>query len=317
MPTSNLKIEPSRSLRWFTLRSLASAALVTLILGGAVVLRSAIAVADDPPDESPIPAKDDSAKSKALMATMKRLAGRLTVREFGDEPTTAELIPEALFRSHDPAREILDGTIWGYGKKGRPVAILSLAFYADTPNRPGQWVYEFDSLATTRVDAKVPRGVTWSSRRPGLEFKAFPDAPAPHAKEAGRTRQFRDLSSRFTAYELLSSAPKEPAERFELRLLPRPIYRYSDPERGQIDGAIFLLTSTTNPEIVMVIELAREGEKSMWKYAFNRIAWAELHVELDGREVWTQPPFYLSSPPSYQDPYWLFSTPLAPGDLEP
>jgi len=52
-----------------------------------------------------------------------------------------------------------------------------------------------------------------------------------------------------------------------------------------------------------VIELAPEGDKKVWKYAFNRIAFAELHVSLDGREVWLQPHLQGTS---VTDPYSMF-----------
>jgi hypothetical protein len=249
------------------------------------------------------------------MAAMERLAGSLKVAIKGAAPGEAALIPEALFRSHDPARENSpDGSIWGYGTRGRPVALLSLTLYPPRDGRPGGWLHELNSLSAHPVEAIVPSQPNWSSRKSGIELKDFPDAPAAADTEAGRTRQFRELSARFAGFELLQSAASAKPERFELRLIPRPIYRYSDRERGQLDGAIFLMTYSTNPEIVLVIELSRENEKPVWKYGFNRISFAELHVELGDKEIWTQPHTFRAGP---EDPYWLFFKPAAAGELDP
>jgi hypothetical protein len=254
----------------------------------AVEKRAAEAVKEG--DEAPAnPPESD--KSKARMAEMRKLAAGLQVMVGDANPVEAELIPEALFRCQDPARELSpDGAVWGYGKKGRPAALLSLTLKPARPDRRGGWMMELDSLASGPVQAAVLPGLTWATRKPGIEFKEFPGAPPAAEKEAGRGRQFRELSARFTGYEsLLAKGPDAPAERYELRLIPRPIHRYSDPDRGQIDGAIFLMTYSTNPEVILVIELVKEGQKNVWKYAFNRIAYAELHVDLDGKEVWRQP----------------------------
>jgi len=63
-----------------------------------------------------------------------------------------------------------------------------------------------------------------------------------------------------------------------------------------------------------VIELARDGEQTAWNYALTRLSFAGLEVELDGQEIWTQPPL---SGTTAADPYWLFFQPLPDGKLNP
>ena len=42
----------------------------------------------------------------------------------------------------------------------------------------------------------------------------------------------------------------------EMRLLPRPLYRYADPASEIVDGAVFAFTSTgTNPNAFLIFEL--------------------------------------------------------------
>jgi hypothetical protein len=262
--------------------------------------------------QEPAPDKTgDQPNREAQLAGMRRIAEGVTAAVIDDETREAEMIVEPMFRYNDPARDFSDGSIWGYGKKGRPAALLSLSLH---PNQGSLgWLYEINSLSSRPVQATIPGMPNWSSRAAGLEFKPLPDAPAAAAKEAGRNRQFREISARFVGFESFRKPTDAKAERYELRLVPRPIYRYSDPDAGLVDGAIFLMTYGTNPEIVLVIEVVREDEKPVWKYALTRISYAEVHVELDNREVWTQP--HLQGTNSSQ-PYWLFFRPLRPEEQE-
>lgn len=254
----------------------------------------------------------DKPDRQAQLAAMRRVATGLAVSIRGETSRDVEMIREPLFRFNDPARDFSDGSIWGFGSKGRPVALLSLSLH---PLNGGLgWLYEINSLAGPPIEAKIPGMPNWSTRKPGLEFSELPGAPKPAEKEAGRNRQFRELSARFAGFESFRKDPNGPLERYELRLIPRPIHRYSDPENGLVDGAIFLMSYGTNPEVVLVIELFREGEnKPVWKYAFTRISYAELHIELDGKEIWAQP--HLQATGS-SDPYWLFFKPIPPGELD-
>jgi hypothetical protein len=55
-------------------------------------------------------------------------------------------------------------------------------------------------------------------------------------------------------------------------------------------------------------------KNTTWKYALTRLSFAELHVELDGTDVWTQPQLQGTTA---ADPYWLFSTPVPAGAFDP
>ena len=270
----------------------------------------AVAVADEQKAES----SGDAPDREAQLAAMRKIAGGVKMTVGDEEPREVEMIPEPLFRFNDSARDFSDGSIWGFGSKGRPQAILSLSLHPYNADRLG-WLYEINSLTSLPIEARFAGPQTWSTQKPGLEFKDLPGAPAGAAKEAGRNRQFRELSARFAGYESFRKSPNAKLERYELRLIPRPIYRYSDPEQGLIDGALFLLSYGTNPEVVLVIELVRQGEDgSTWKYALTRTSYAELHIELDGKPIWT-PPHLDSTAPG--DPYWLFFLPVKNADLEP
>jgi len=252
---------------------------------------------------------------KSQLEAMRRVATgiKVTGKIDKDKDQLFEPLPEALFRPLDTERSEFDGTVWGYGKTGRPAALLTL-----TLQRLGGekfiWLYEFNSLSSRPVEATIPGfSFKWTTQKSGLDLKNIPDAPAAGENEAGRTRQIRDLSSRFTGYEKFSEGPNGPLKRFPLRLLPRPIHRYSDPDYGVVDGAIFLMTHNTNPEIVMVVELAGNSEKPAWKVGFARCAYAEIHVELDDKEFWSLPHIQGTSA---LEPYSMISRPADASEFE-
>jgi hypothetical protein len=68
--------------------------------------------------------------------------------------------------------------------------------------------------------------------------------------------------------------------------LPQSVYRYNDTASGLIDGSLFLMVYGNNPEIALLIESRRDGSgKPAWYYGIQRIAGAQLHVELDDKEI--------------------------------
>jgi hypothetical protein len=276
-------------------------------------LATCLALAAAPPDDEP-DASVSAPNRELQLAAMRKIAGGLKITVGDEDPREVEMIGEPLFRFNDSARDFSDGSIWGYGGKGRPLAILSLSLHPHNGDRLG-WLYEINSLTSLPVEGRFAGPQTWSTRKPGLEFQELPNGPAGAARESGRNRQFRELSARFSGYESFRKSPTAKLERYELRLIPRPIHRYADPDTGLIDGALFLLSYGTNPEVVLAIELVREtDERTVWKYALTRTSYAELHVELDGKPIWTPP--HLDGTRS-SDPYWLFFLPVKNEELDP
>ena len=142
----------------------------------------------------------------------------------------------------------------------------------------------------------------WASSEAGVKFKVFPDAPEPAAKEVSRLRQMKELARRFKAHEMTGG-------RFELRLLPRQVHRYRDARSGLVDGAAFIWSRGSDPEILLMVELAKNDADVMkWQYAFARISNAELHVYLGDKEVWSIPT--AGNQPTRTSGYALFAEAL-------
>ena len=97
-------------------------------------------------------------------------------------------------------------------------------------------------------------------------------------------------------------------ERYELRVLPQPVYRYAVEGSGLIDGGMFIISYGLNPEAVMLVEAHREGSSMpAWHYGFARIAIAEIHVAFEDKEIWSHRGGYSRGP---DDPYWTFVKPI-------
>jgi hypothetical protein len=110
----------------------------------------------------------------------------------------------------------------------------------------------------------------------------------------------RSLARRFQAHQFWDPDNS----RFELRLLAQPLHRYEDPDRGLVEGGLFILANNTNPEVVLLLEAARhDSGAAAWQYALARLGHAEMHVSLDDVEVWSVP--RVDALPA-DSPYWLF-----------
>jgi hypothetical protein len=149
-------------------------------------------------------------------------------------------------------------------------------------NSVGSWFFFACNLSPDRVqlaDGTLKMTLTKSYYAPA----PIPEAPVVAKKKSDRTFQMRELASRFDAHQFWK-------ERFELRLLPKPIYRYEDADHGIVDGAVYALVHGTNPEVLLLLEAHSNADGSAhWKVGFGSLAGARCVVRLDEKEFWTCP----------------------------
>jgi len=256
-----------------------------------------------PAPVQPATAPADKERSGRL-AEMKEIAEKIAVYEVDStNRVPTERVNEAVLRMTDPSRERLDGTVWLWCADGRPVAILQLWAQSD---RPGMWFLSPSSLSTGLVAADGEGGWRWSPQRPGVKFEPLPSEPAPAETALARLRQMKEFARRFAAHEFWD--PNN--QRTELRLLGQPIYRYVKPKGVVFDGAVFAFCHDTDPEVILLIEAIRQGpDTKAWRFGAGPLGSAELHLELDRRDVWQMPraPGVVGGP---TEPYWLFHVPM-------
>ncbi len=247
-------------------------------------------------DDDPI-----RARQKRLQL-MQELISQVKVY-VGTEKTEIERIEKHLMRHDDASRNYKDGTLWAFGKRGRPAAMIILQPDSGTK---GRWWHAATSLAPEPLRAESANRLVWAPNQPGITFAPLEGARAPAESKARRLIQMRRLAPRFTAHQFWD--PDN--QRFQLRLLRQPIHRYSAPDQGITDGAIFGFMINVHPELLLVLEAVKRNEDESWRYAFAKIGSAEFHGQLDDTEVYesTRAPGVLGR---MSDTYRMFSS-LAP-----
>ena len=250
-----------------------------------------------------------SADSQAArLSAMRSLADNVTVEESAGVPVEeVERLPEPVYRFNDPARQYSDGTVWAWGRSGRPIAVLTLS-RDRSPDEGLRWIAELTSLAPGPLSATVAGIGTWQPSVAGVITRKFPNAPLPAEEPAKRLRQMKELTRQITAYEYFKPPNHATRERYELRTLPQQVHRYADADDGLIDGGMFLISYGLNPELILLVEARREGSSEpAWYYSLARIAIAELHVDFKSKPLWSHPGGFSRGP---HDIYWTFAKPI-------
>ena len=198
-----------------------------------------------------------------------------------DEKGKAKLqkLPKPVLRFNDPSRAFQDGTVWVWGEKGRPQGLLAIERY-----NSGNWFVECVSMTTRpeqQISADLPYGLRWSPRKPGLVFQQIPEHAAPGSKKFKRLQQLKAIARRFRFRETYRGQDSE------LRLMARPIQRYSDTDI--IDGALFVFSNGTNPEAVLVVECVKSTTGHQWQFGVVRLSSAILEGWLDRKQVYKSP----------------------------
>ena len=245
------------------------------------------------------PGQEKVDEERARLARCLKHMQQCDARLAKDAEGQVEMVDRPVLMFGDSARANQNGSVWVFGKKGRPLAFIEL--YKGT-ERTDRWVHAATLTGKDLIVMKTPLSGQWKPEKLQIEPAPIADAPAPEAKETQQLRQARELARRFTAHEFWDPDNS----RSELRLLAQPVHRYSDEQQELRDGAAFMIAHGTNPEVILLIEaIGKDLKTARWHYSLARLGSAEMHVELDGKEVWkcSRAPGVVGSP---SDPYWLF-----------
>jgi hypothetical protein len=250
----------------------------------------------------------DTDRQAARLGAMRVIADRVTV-ENGSQGAgqKMERLAEPIYRFDDPARQYSDGTVWAWGRSGRPVALLTLS-RDRSPDEGLRWIAEMTSLAPGPISATVAGIGSWQPSVKGVITQKFPKAPLPADDATKRLRQMKDLVRQIKAFEYFKPPNQRARERYELRVLPQQVHRYANANSGLIDGGMFIISYGLNPELILLVEARVEGSSGpAWYYSFARIAIAELHVDFESRPLWSHPGGFSKGP---HDIYWTFTEPI-------
>jgi hypothetical protein len=249
------------SIRWCVIAALAFA-----------VERTVATLAGAPP----APQGEDR---KASLAALTKSAATYQVK-LGDK-RIAKRNDEPLFRWSKPISEIQDAVLFVWTIDGRPVA--AGAFLV---TRLGE-CHEFQSLALEPLRAERGDKTAWEPALPGIQFEIVPGSPAPAEAANRRLIQMTSLAEQFRI-EAMKGPPFYPENSVQtLRLLPKPLLRYGDPKRAELDGAIFVFAHDTDPEALLLIENRERGDKTGWEFAMAPMTSWELKGWHQSKSVWS------------------------------
>lgn len=216
----------------------------------------------------------------------------------GKEP--AKVLP--VLRWANNARGSEDGVTLLYVHDGLPLAATCI--YPWMQNLQ----HEFESLSRGKVVARREGVVVWQPQAAGVTFAEIPGAAGPEATRPARLRQMKVLVEKFHA--TMMGWKTDSTDREELRLLPRPLFRYEPKSGAVIDGAVFAFVMGTDPEVLLQIEAVKSGDKMTWQYAFSRRTSGRLEGRLGDTVVWQADRFPVQSDPKL--PHFTRGVPLPP-----
>jgi len=221
----------------------------------------------------------DAGAQRLVLEELRRAAARYRIATDTDPLKNLVLATEPVLHWTNPLRSTAAGASFVWVADGRPEVIASL--YRYTLEGKTAEDHEFQSLATTGLKATRDGLAVWTPRTAGVSLAPIPGAPKPAATPAERLRQMRALAHEFHAFF------DAPEDRSELRLLPRPLYRYETNRPDLPDGALFAFVLTTDPEVLLVIEARPAGGASVWHYGFARMSMVNLRAKHKDRSVWS------------------------------
>jgi hypothetical protein len=193
------------------------------------------------------------------------------------------LQPDPILRWNNHVVREDDGMLflWTDGPHGRPVAAAQF-FLVDTV-----WHHEFQSVIDEPIEASdLADDWKWGPTRDGVVWRD-PDGELTGGDSATqRLRQMKQLVGRYSAAVDPDVAFKQPEQ---LRLLTTPVYRYSSPSAGIIDGAVFAFVQGTNPEILVLVEALGQGSsRTTWRFGFARMSCFYLRLSQDRKVIWSE-----------------------------
>jgi hypothetical protein len=233
-------------------------------------------------------ASDDQTAGEQQQAEWReevsRVAGakvpRLQITVGSQDAVAARLAPEPLLRWSNPTVGTVFGEVFVWTVNGRPTAIGSVYHRFD---RPWGWNLELVSTSESPLRAIEKGAALWEAESAGVEFRPVPDSSPPSPRAPARLSQMRKMSARFTV-ELSDGRTDEEVIR-QLRLLSQPLYRYSDPQQGILDGALFAVVEGTDPELWIILEAVQHEDELHWQYALARMDSWPMQVRLEGKTV--------------------------------
>ena len=172
--------------------------------------------------------------------------------------------------------------LWTYQR--RPAAIGTVFSHPTNNGMYRRFYHELHSLSETTIAPDREREpVRWKPRG-GVRWYPLQNVAAPAEQPARLQLQIRQLARRFSAHTV-----DRTGQRWPLRMLSRPIYRYPANRPHHLGGVLLSLLGDagSDPELVLMIEakLLSDGTAA-WHFTPVRMTDHETFLSWDDREIW-------------------------------
>src|SRR5262245_29128189 len=168
-----------------------------------------------------VTAQDETTASKASLERIVADIADFEVSTAVKPPRKLTLSGEPVLRWNYPSRNLDDAALFVWLGKDRPEVVTTVMSYHDGAGNPRR-AYEFLSISQEPLDAVQNGNRVWYPEKPGFTWRNLPKAPLPARTLPERRRQMHDLAAKFQA------DVQSDKNRYELRLLSRPLYRYQN-----------------------------------------------------------------------------------------
>lgn len=214
----------------------------------------------------------DAAARKASLEQMVADLSEFEVSAAVEPPLKLTLSGEPALRWNYPIRNVDDAALFVWLGKDRPEAVSTVMSYHDVTGARRR-AYEFLSISQDPLQAIENGKEIWHPVKPGFTWRDLAKAPAPARTLPERRRQMHDLAAKFQV------AVKSDKNRYELRLLSQPLYRYQNAKADILDGCLFAFVEGTDPELILSLESS--VSKPGWKFATGRLTRYQIDVHFD------------------------------------
>lgn len=259
-----------------------------------VLLCVTVAIADDG-------RKDETDPLERLEQTYREQAAGHEIYRDKDRSQELELVKAPVYKWADAqAKGRTGGMVFIWTWRGRPEAMAAI-FSNPVEPEDRRITHEFHSLSK-----KVLRPATrkWKPQA-GISTRTLSDAPGVAETATMRMAQMRSIARRFSGNTI-----DKKGERWEMRFLPQPLYRYATSDDDKSDGAVFAFVTSalTDPEAILLLETVRADDGYKWGYSILRFSYAPTYVRYNDAILWKSIP---ETPNHNQDrTYQLIQQPL-------
>ena len=244
-----------------------------------------LALTGPSPAEEPVADPPAKARHERLLEIYTGEAEGYAIYRDPGHAEKLELRRQPVYSWTNPVRSSgQDGEVFIWTYKGRPEVIAT--FFSFPATGPRRLHHELHSLSTATLEVVREGAHTWTPKAPGVELAPIPDAPAPAKAPVQRLAQMRELAREFSA-----TTTHPDGDRWELRILPRPLYRYEGQDPDLPDGTLFAFVSGagTDPEVILLLEASKPAgaAEPIWRYAVARFTDLNVWVRLKGRDIYS------------------------------